>query len=628
MAHFTPKFNIALIFLLIVTLIGGSYMVVCHIGGVEFSAYRFVLIISAIYLLVTRQLRCYTNSFSKYVFFVILFWFAYGIVSLIWTPSLLYGIKELFYLWIGFTTYIVFFSFFHSEKNFELALEKIWTVSFIVVVSFLLFEFLTQRHLEGEYLQKLAELGAFHKVNFIPIFTFVNQNVLAIYLCISIVLAVYYFIRNRNKLLNSVIILFAIDFLLLTESRLGIICIGAIAVVSLVLLFFKSVRTRMPLSLDRKQVFVIALFIGFNFFVVHHELKLLESNMELQSLGSETNPEECLVMRQKLDKRIREDGRILLLSNTEKKEVKALSSPDRMFAIEENAYIKLLEGDSVKLKIKEIDSNLQQSVFIGKNKVLIVLFVILFIGLATCYFTAFQFKRTDVLMILSCIVLFIVALVPWHPFKYPSDHYKRLVLTEPGFDVHQISSDDVGVISVVALTGNLLEKGEEVETFLYSERNLLQEKIEFHEKLSSNTIRKNLVLNGLEYLKSSHYMGLGAGGFQACNMKKMNKYQDGGVGGAHNFVIEILSQYGIIVFLLLLSIFSWIGLELIKALRTKRWSERHFLVLGLMITLVFMGNSNSTFLSLPINWSLVAFILVFANDLMEPKKVGNEEDKL
>ncbi|WP_430404667.1 O-antigen ligase family protein [Fluviicola sp.] len=628
MAHFTPKLNIALIFLLIITLIGGSYMVVCYIGGVEFTAYRFVLIISAIYLLITRQLKCYTNSFSKYVFFVFLFWFAYGIASLIWAPSLLYAMKELFYLWIGFTTYIVFFSFLNSEKNFELALEKIWTVSFIVVVSFLLFECFTQRHLEGEYLQKLAELGAFHKVNFIPIFTFVNQNVLAIYLCVSIVLAVYYFIRNRNKLLNSVIILFAIDFLLLTESRLGIMCIGAIVVASLVLLFFKSVRTQMPLSLDKKQVFVIAVFIGLNFLVVHYELRLLESNTEFKSLGSKTDTEESLRIRKKLDKRILEDGRILLLSDANEKAVKALPNPDRMFAIEESAYIKLLDGERVRLKLKEIDSNLQQSIFIGKNKVLIGLFVILFIGLATCYFAAFQFKKTDIVMILSCIALFMIALVPWHPFKYPSDHYKKLVLTESGFDVLQISSDRVGIISVVALTGNLLEKGGETETFLYSDRNLPQERRFIYEKLSSNTIRKNLVLNGLEYLKSSHYMGLGAGGFQVCNMKKMNKYPDDGVGGAHNFVIEILSQYGIIVFLLLLSIFSWIGIEFIRALRTKRWSEKHFLVLWLFITLIFMGNSNSTFLSLPINWFLMVVLLIFANDLKKPKKVSNEENKL
>ncbi|MNX99945.1 hypothetical protein D3C86_1324230 [compost metagenome] len=133
-------------------------------------------------------------------------------------------------------------------------------------------------------------------------------------------------------------------------------------------------------------------------------------------------------------------------------------------------------------------------------------------------------------------------------------------------------------------------------------------------------------MNGIEYLKSSHYMGLGSGGFLASNLKKLNKYPDGGVGGAHNFIIEILSQYGVIIFVLLFSVFTWIGVLLFRAFKNKSWNDQHFIVLWLFVTLIFMGNANSSFLSLPINWFLVVFLLIFANKIAAPRKDTNENE--
>lgn len=620
----TSKLNFVFIFLLIFTLIGGSHMVICHVGGVEFSAYRFILALTFIYLLITKQLVCYTNRFSKYVFYVFLLWVIYGAISLLWTPLLIYGIKELFYLGVGLTTYVVFLSFSRSGNTFKSALEKIWTISFIAVIGFLLFEMFTQRHFEGEYLQKLEELGAFHKTNFIPIFTFINQNILGIYFSISIVFSGYFLLQNRNILLNSAMILVALDFLLLTESRLGVLCMFLLLLITVFLLFFKNIRSKIPLSFGKKHRIVILLIVGFNSFVIYSEMQFLESNSDFQFQEYENTNRVYTQVCEKLDARMHKDGKILLLSKAALKETDTSVKTDRVFAIEHNAYLKLLNNDSVELQFKQIDPELREILFMGNNSLLIALLFLIFAGLITAYVVVYKFGKYDIILLISCVALFMIVILPSNAYKYPFNGYKEIVLTEPGSDAKGLLLTDLGIISTDAVTGKLLLKGESVNTFLYSKENPQLDSILKKKALSSNSVRKNLLLNGLDYLKKSHYMGLGAGGFQASNVLKLNKYPDNGVVGAHNFMIEILSQYGVIIFAMLMSVFIWVLLVLFRAFKRKLWDGKHFLVLWLLITLVFMGNANSTFLSLPINWFLVVLVLVFANELMESRKDLNE----
>ncbi len=620
----TSKLNLVFIFLLIFTLIGGSHMVIAHIGGVEFSAYRFVLALGVIYLLITKQLVCYTNRFSKYTFYVFLIWVLYGAVSLLWTPLLLYGVKELFYLGVGLATYVIFLSLSRSEKTFISALEKVWTISFIAVIGFLLFEMFTQRHFEGEYLQKLAELGAFHKTNFIPIFTFINQNILGIYFCISIVFSGYFLLQNKNSLLNSAMILVALDFLLLTESRLGVLCVFLVLIITLCLFIFKSVRSRIHLSLNRRQVRTILLMIGFNSLVVFLEVGFLRSNSEFQFHDNENAGAVYSEVCEKLDARIHKDGKILLLSKDGEKETDTSLKADRVFAIEYHAYLKLLNKDSVKLQLKRIDPDLRDRLFMGDNKLLIALLILTFAGLIVIYLRAHRFENYYIIGLLACAGLFLVVLLPMNSYKYPFKGYKEIVLTEPGSNTKGLMITDLGIISADPGTGELLLKGENVETFLYSKEKSRIDSTLLKRALSSNSVRKNLLLNGLDYLKKSHYMGLGAGGFQASNMLKLNKYPDNGVVGAHNFIIEILSQYGVLVFGMLMSVFIWIIVVLFRAFRRRLWDEKHFLVLWFLITFVFMGNANSTFLSLPINWFLVTCLLIFANEIIDSGKATNE----
>lgn len=613
------KLNALFIFLLIFTLIGGSHMVVGYVGGVECSAYRFVLLLTLGYLLITRQLSCYSGRFSRYLFYLFLAWFLYGVVSLCWAPDLLLGIKELFYMGVGISTYVVFFSFYRFEKDFEQLFEKSWMISFIAVIGFLCFEMLTQRHFEGEYLDKLAELGAFHRTNFIPIFTFINQNILGIYFCLSIIFSGFFLLKNRNSLLHVVIMLVSFDFLLLTESRLGVLCILLLLLMTLFLFAFKKIRNGIPVRFSKKQGIVILLLLGFNALLVFSEMKFLESNSELQFAGGKNPGPVYTELHEKLEEKLKGEGKILLMSHQTLQNQDTLKT-DRIFAIEQHAYLKLLNGDTVRLQVKRLSPELQKNLFMGNNCLLISLLFALFIILLTVYLVTQRSEKYAVLSLIFCVTLFLVVLLPANSYRYPFNEYKQIMLAEAGPDAQNLVPANLGIISVDAATGGVLLTGKQLETFLYSKSGLQAEDCVLTEKLNSNVVRKNQFLNGLEYLKKSCFMGLGAGGFQASNRNKMNKYPDNGVVGAHNFVIEILSQYGILIFGLLVSVIAWIIVVLIRASGKGWWEAKHFLVLWLLVALVFMGNANSTFLSLPINWFLVACVFIFANELMESRK--------
>lgn len=616
--------NKIFIFLLIFALIGGSHMVVCYIGGVELSVYRFVLALCVLYLLFTKQLVLYTNSFSKYIFFIFITWLVYGVIALSWAPSLILGIKELFYIALGVTSYVVFLSFCRNMERFVKLLEYLWTISFVIVSGFLVFELLSQRHFEGEHLQKLLELGDFHKANLIPIFTFINQNILGIYCCVSIVLASYFLISGRNVLLNSAIILAAFDFLLLTESRLGVMCIFLLLLITLFLLLLKRVRSGLKLSLKKSQVTAILLLFAMNLFVVYLENHFLKPDQEY--VTDSNNP-----LKSEIDKRIRQGERNLLVNaDTSNVSGTSVSKMDKVFAIEEGSYSKLLREEIISLQLSTVPPRLQRELFIGNDLSLMVSLFLVFVFLLIIYVFAAPRRMYRIVILVGCSGIFLLALLPQNSYQFPSKGYKKRVLIEPSTEISGLKFSNLMIVSADASTGELLAKGKRLKIRLYS-KGLLDEyrnlKSDSEKHLCSDVVRKNLFLNGIDYLKKSCYLGVGPGGFQANNQLKRNKYPDNGVGGAHNFMIEILSQYGVIVFGLLLSIFVWILYVLFRAFHKGLWTEKHFLVLWLLIVLIFMGNANSTFLSLPMNWVLIILLLVFTNEFIEPRNLP-DEDKL
>jgi teichuronic acid biosynthesis protein TuaE len=114
----------------------------------------------------------------------------------------------------------------------------------------------------------------------------------------------------------------------------------------------------------------------------------------------------------------------------------------------------------------------------------------------------------------------------------------------------------------------------------------------------SPTNRKNLILNGIYFLQKSHYMGVGAGNIEALMKeapKKVTKIN------LHNWWLEVLVDFGVIIFVLYMALYVWMLWRLWKLARLKTSPEISPLVrwgavssLAALVGYVFGGVAPST----------------------------------
>ncbi|SHE96259.1 O-Antigen ligase [Seinonella peptonophila] len=81
----------------------------------------------------------------------------------------------------------------------------------------------------------------------------------------------------------------------------------------------------------------------------------------------------------------------------------------------------------------------------------------------------------------------------------------------------------------------------------------------------SVTVRKFLLLNGLKFLKKSHYMGVGAGNIEPLmkGQPKVNKVN------MHNWWAEVLVNFGVIIFVIYMALYVWLLWRLFILARRK-----------------------------------------------------------
>jgi teichuronic acid biosynthesis protein TuaE len=135
-----------------------------------------------------------------------------------------------------------------------------------------------------------------------------------------------------------------------------------------------------------------------------------------------------------------------------------------------------------------------------------------------------------------------------------------------------------------------------------------------YDSLSVN-VRKNLILNGIEYFKDSYGVGIGAGSFEAKILKGEQRYPTFGNPNPHNYFIRILSEYGIVIISLFISLFLFVCFKLFRFFFFhKEYLESSFLVF-VIVCFVLMSNANSSFLPLPLNWFLFSLIIILFDAL-------------
>lgn len=117
-------------------------------------------------------------------------------------------------------------------------------------------------------------------------------------------------------------------------------------------------------------------------------------------------------------------------------------------------------------------------------------------------------------------------------------------------------------------------------------------------KSSGDTNRWNLMKCGMDMIQSSNYVGVGAGQFATA--AQASGCQIGGMKNPHCGFIEIASESGVVVFVLLLVavlFFVWSSRKEPYALKALAWAGM----------LCFLQFANSSFVSIPVAWFFMAW---------------------
>jgi hypothetical protein len=131
----------------------------------------------------------------------------------------------------------------------------------------------------------------------------------------------------------------------------------------------------------------------------------------------------------------------------------------------------------------------------------------------------------------------------------------------------------------------------------------------------SSNLRKNLILNGIDFIKSAPVFGIGPGGFALKLKHNQQKYYVHTHLSPHNFPIEIISQYGLFGWLYF--IFLIIIISQIIQLRHKL-DRNHIIAFTLVfLAIPFLWMMPSAFLYLNIHWLFLPLLLIQINTIKE-----------
>jgi len=128
-------------------------------------------------------------------------------------------------------------------------------------------------------------------------------------------------------------------------------------------------------------------------------------------------------------------------------------------------------------------------------------------------------------------------------------------------------------------------------------------------------VRMNLVRNGLLFLYSTIGFGVGAGNAEYY-MANFAKYHTAGITNLHNWWLEILINYGIIVFIGYVIFYIGIIRNLWKIYRRRQTREEKMICEALLVSLVgfiFASISSSSITAFKPQWLLFAFALTYLN---------------
>lgn len=124
----------------------------------------------------------------------------------------------------------------------------------------------------------------------------------------------------------------------------------------------------------------------------------------------------------------------------------------------------------------------------------------------------------------------------------------------------------------------------------------------------SKFVRKNLILNGLDFIKEQPVFGIGAGNYRKRHIEGKALRYTSTVTSAHNLPIELISQYGIFGW------FYFLLLGIIMVLILKKWrlllKENRFWLVLFFLSIPLLWMMPSAYLYLDIHWMFLPLILL------------------
>ncbi len=144
---------------------------------------------------------------------------------------------------------------------------------------------------------------------------------------------------------------------------------------------------------------------------------------------------------------------------------------------------------------------------------------------------------------------------------------------------------------------------EEIEDIFYRQDSLNRAE----NNLASTQFRKHLIYNGLEYIKERPLTGIGPGNYVNRHREGNNTYPTKSLTSPHNFVIEIISQYGVIGW----TYFVFLGATCIYFIRRKLQDKKSvtnwIFLFYAMLPILWM--IPSSYLYLDIHWLTLPILL-------------------
>ena len=174
------------------------------------------------------------------------------------------------------------------------------------------------------------------------------------------------------------------------------------------------------------------------------------------------------------------------------------------------------------------------------------------------------------------------------------------------------------VLVLVAFLSYAFPLSDDALSFHETIHNASQEITRIDPGNTSTLTRINLIRNGLAFLSDSYFLGIGAGNFEYYMLNEELLYYSWGHSNAHNWWLESLVDYGVLIFALLLAFYIGLLRNLLRVSRNSRNQTLKIVSLATFIALVQfsvagLSASASFGIGRPFIWFLFASALSIIN---------------